>query len=466
MDIKSLGTEIDSFWDKNQRNIIDDIAKLVAIRSVKGSPAPGAPYGEASAKALEAALGMAEGLGLETGHCDHHVGWGELKGKSPQHIATITHLDIVPEGDGWDGDPLVLREKDGWIIGRGVCDNKGPSVMCLYAAKFFKDAGIPLNYSIRVLLGTDEECGMQDLDYYLARYAGPLFAFSPDSAFPVCNGEKGIYSGSFVSKKLEGIIQDFSGGIAGNVIPDKAYCVIKADISKLEKTERVTPIPMENGLVKLQATGIGGHASTPIGTVNAIGQIVEYLNKNQLCSGDEAEFLTLMQKLHSATDGSGLDIACSDDRFDPLTCIGGIISFENGCLRQQIDIRYPTAITGDKITETLKKHAQNHGGDFTDIKNSNPFYISADSPAIQALTDTYNEIMGTNEKPFTMGGGTYARHMNNAVSFGPEVMGQKTPDFVGSPHGANEGMSIESMRKAMKIFILSLARLQQVDFGL
>ena len=45
---------------------------------------------------------------------------------------------------------------------------------------------------------------------------------------------------------------------------------------------------------------------------------------------------------------------------------------------------------------------------------------TADSPAIQTLINTYNDVTGEGKKPFTMGGGTYARHFPYAVSFGPE----------------------------------------------
>ena len=51
--------------------------------------------------------------------------------------------------------------------------------------------------------------------------------------------------------------------------------------------------------------------------------------------------------------------------------------------------------------------------------SAKPFYIEADTPAIKACIDTYNEVTGENATPFTMGGGTYARHFPYAVSFGP-----------------------------------------------
>ena len=71
-----------------------------------------------------------------------------------------------------------------------------------------------------------------------------------------------------------------------------------------------------------------------------------------------------------------------------------------------------------------------------------PFYIPADSPAIQTLIRTYNEVTGESKQPFTMGGGTYARHFPFAVSFGPEHTDLPLPDFAGPMHGANEGRQL------------------------
>lgn len=41
-------------------------------------------------------------------------------------IALCSHLDVVPPGAGWITDPFALQEREGMLIGRGVCDAKGP----------------------------------------------------------------------------------------------------------------------------------------------------------------------------------------------------------------------------------------------------------------------------------------------------------------------------------------------------
>ena len=51
---------------------------------------------------------------------------------------------------------------------------------------------------------------------------------------------------------------EFEGGVAGNVVPDKASALVKADISMLSSTGRVTVEPAGNGLVRITGHGVGG----------------------------------------------------------------------------------------------------------------------------------------------------------------------------------------------------------------
>lgn len=463
MDEKQLQQKLDAFLADNRQAMIEDIGKLVAVKSVEEAPAPGAPFGPGPRKALDVALSIAQRLGFEVHDGDGYVGWFELAGERKEHIATITHVDVVPEGEGWDGSAYELRVKDGWLLGRGVADDKGPSVLCMYIAKFFKELGVPLKYGFRVLLGCSEETGMKDVPYYLEHNEQPVFCFTPDAEFPVSYGEKGHLNAVFVSAPLGGNLVDFSGGIANNVVPDRAACLVKGDAAALQSTERVS-VAEENGMVRLSAKGIGGHAAFPAGSINAIALLVDYLLQNKLCTEEENRFLQLLKTLHDHTDGSGLGIVCRDEIFDPLTIIGGIVKMEDGRLKQSMDMRYPTAITAEELEQKLGAAAQKAGGAVEVGRADKPFYIPKDSPTIQTLLSVYNEVTGSNAQPFTMGGGTYARHFANAAAFGPEEQNRTLPAFAGPMHGANEGMAVDDMLKALKIYILAVWRLQALEF--
>lgn len=453
---------VDAFIERNKQNILRDIGRLVAVPSVEGAPEPGAPFGPGPKAALEEALKIAGELGLAVRNCEGKIGWAELPGAEPdKYIATITHLDVVPTGSGWDGDPFVMREKDGWILGRGVADDKGPSVLCLYALRFLKEQGLPLRYGVRALLGANEETGMADVDYYLKNYPAPAFCFSPDAEFPVCNGEKGHYTAKLVSPVCGGAILDFTGGIAPNAVPDEASALIRADLAALPAAPGIT-LAAENGAVRVSGHGKAGHAAMPEGTVNAIGLVADYLLANGIGNGAERAYLELLHKLHAATDGSALGIAADDGRFSPLTVIGGTMRMEGGRMFQSVDSRYPTSTNGEAITAALTAAAAG-AASIEQVAAAVPFYIEPDAAPIRTLIDTYNEVTGEQAQPFTMGGGTYARHFPLAVSFGPERQGTVLPEFAGPMHGANEGAEIAPLFEALKIYILALGRLQQLE---
>ena len=456
---KNLRGNIDKFIEENYDAIFRDIARLVAINSVEGESAENAPFGPGPRKALDVGLQISRELGLEAVDCGGMIGYAQI-GSAEKYIATITHLDVVPTGDGWTADPFTMREREGWIMGRGVLDDKGPSVLCLYALKYLKEHDIPLRYAVRALLGVNEETGMKDVEYYLANYPAPEFCFSPDANFPLCNGEKGIYHGRIISNlPLENIV-DIRGGFAPNAVPDKAEAWVRADV--LESTDGVKA-EKDGDVWHLTASGIGGHASLPEGTVNAIGVLVNYILDNGIARPQEEKYLRLISLLHKATDGSGLGIAADDGLFEPLTVVGGMIYVENGRMVQTVDSRYPTNMSGEKIVAAVSALA----GDIAEVtldSNAEPFYMSLDNPAVKVCIDAYNDVTGENAKPYTIGGGTYARDFPNAVSFGPEHPERPMPDFAGPIHGVDEAASKDFLIEALKVYILALIELQKIDY--
>ena len=459
---EELRRDLDLFAEENEAAIFRDIARLVAINSVEGEPEEGAPFGPGPKAALEKGLEIAREMGLMSVNCADKIGYAQLgEGPEDRYLATITHLDVVPTGEGWSHDPFTMREREGWIIGRGVLDDKGPSVLCLYALKYLKERNIPLKYPIRALLGANEETGMGDVEYYLANYPAPLFCFSPDANFPLCNGEKGIYHGRILFRQPLNRIREIRGGIVANAIPDKAEALVEAE--HLENAERITVEQQEPGLWRVRSEGLGGHASLPEGTVNAIGVLVDYLLANGVGDENERCMLELLQKLHSDWRGRGLGVQADDGLFEPLTIIGGVIGTEDGKVFQTLDSRYPTNTSGAKIAETIGRLA----GDLAEVtldRDAAPFYMSLDNPSVQVCIEAYNAVTGENARPYTIGGGTYARDFPNAVSFGPEHPERPMPAFAGPIHGVDEAASKAFLLEALKVYILALIELEKIEY--
>src|SRR5437868_8957612 len=47
-----------------------------------------------------------------------------IRGSGSPHFGFAGHLDVVPAGEGWDGDPFEARIDDGLLVGRGANDMK------------------------------------------------------------------------------------------------------------------------------------------------------------------------------------------------------------------------------------------------------------------------------------------------------------------------------------------------------
>ena len=455
-------SDISRFAESHERDIVRDIARLVSIPSVEGPDAPDAPFGIESKRALDCALQIAEELGLDTVNCENKIGYasvGEDHGQG--YLATITHVDVVPAGDGWTEDPFTVRERDGFLLGRGVMDDKGPSILCLYALKYLRDSGLPLRYPVRALLGSNEETGMGDLEHYNANYPAPLFCFSPDADFPLIHGEKGIFHGRLISRHTPVNVLEMTGGVAPNAVPAKASALVRAEA--LQSSDAVSVEELEPGLWKLSSVGVSGHASMPEGTVNAIGRIVDYLLENGIPAEGELPYFRFLARLHAATDGSGLGLQSSADYFTPLTAVGGKISTADGVFCQTIDCRYGISTSGEAITARLQEAA----GSAAEIQvdaDAAPFYLTLDNPAIQACMESYNLVTGENAHPFTIGGGTYARHFPNAAAFGPEHPERPAPAFAGPIHGIDEAARLSDLMEALKIYIVALLRLEALDY--
>lgn len=459
---------IDKHWDQ----IVSDIDTLCQVDSVedKQQAAPGAPFGPAVREALDRALGIAERLGLATyDNCDGYMGYAELPGTSGKQVATIAHSDIVPTGEGWHFPALGATRKDGYLIGRGTMDDKGALVLSLHAAAalsmLYKQTGTPFTHSVRTLIGTNEETGMADVPYYLERHAAPDFLFTPDADFPLIYGEKGHYMATFTSAPVgtDAKLHELNCGTVSNAVPGRAYAIVSGKVEDFSAAEHLTITQEDAEHVRIFAQGIGGHASLPKTTRNAIQLLVSYLLEQVELSPVEEEFLQLAKVATAAWDGSNLGIEAADEAFGPLTCVGGVLKLQDGKLIQTVDSRYPTTMTGEKITLALNQVAERYHARLTVGADDAPYIGDPKSAPVQALWSAFNEVTGSDEPGYTIGGGTYARHFPKACAFGPNLSRANYPEWVGFEHGPDEGISEANLQQALEIYVLALHNLQSCE---
>ena len=464
-----LNDELDAYLDRNWEAMISELDRLVRIESVedRSQACEGAPYGPGPARALEEALALWASYGFEAHDCRGHVGYADWQGESPVQIGIIGHVDVVPAGQGWSFPPFRVTRRDGFLLGRGVSDDKGPMLMALHAAHFWMEKGRRFPYTLRFIIGNNEETGMHDLEYYQERFDDPALLFSPDDEFPVCYGEKGVFQGVVKSAPIEGgRILEWEAGMAVNAVPGTARAVVACRMGELGGIpDCIRAVEREDGAVELSASGVQAHASTPEEGESALAHLAGFLLHAGVLEGAELEWMELVHDVCSSFDGSGLGLACEDGDFGPLTLVGGVASLEDGRLTQTIDIRFGSGITPERLTEVLEARADLCGARFELLHCMPLFAQDKDGDLVQTLLGSYRDVTGDMQEPFTIGGATYSRHFKAGVGFGVDVHGQSRPSWVGSMHAADEGVSEEALKSAFKVYAVAIERLMDLEIG-
>lgn len=265
-DDKALLKRIDEWFEAHRQNIIEDIERLVRIPSVSKPPKEDnfdkeAPFGIECRKAMDEMLAIGREHGFHTENREYYVGTIGLQNKNYENtIGFWNHLDVVPVGEGWTRPPFEPYINDGFLIGRGVQDNKGPAIGMIYLMQCIRELGIEMKHELCLFVGCDEERGMEDIEYYTSKYKTPAISLIADSGFPVCYGEKGIIEGQFLSEnELIEPLQCVWGGSAGNMIPDRAYARLTYSKELLDKLEKLAKAADNNN--KVDTDNVSGNKS-------------------------------------------------------------------------------------------------------------------------------------------------------------------------------------------------------------
>lgn len=385
----------------------------IKIKSVKSKPSQNAPFGKGIAKMLNVALSDAQKLGFVVKNYDGYVGevlFGE--GKDEDGVAILCHLDVVPEGNKslWSVSPYGAVEKNGYLYGRGVVDDKGATALCLFALKQLKDEGFVPSKKIKLILGCDEESGWGCIDYYNKVAVMPKLGFSPDGDFPVLYAEKGIYHIKYSFKRHE-LVKSVEGGDRINVVCDKAEVKLVSGES-------------------FSFSGKSAHGSTPELGDNAIKKALSFLVERGAFDEEIFEKLFNGRLFEKVCDESG-----------KLTFSPNVIKTSGENLEVFVDVRHPVHYTKLEITKLLRKI-----GEFEEVEYKKPLYMDKEGWLVKTLNGVYEKHVGVKAEPQTTGGGTYARALEKGVAFGPVFEGGAVC------HVPDEKIKIEDLKRCYQIY--------------
>lgn len=449
---------------EKESEIVDDTIELCKIESLRDieNAAPNAPFGPKVNEALEWILNKAKQDGFTVENVDGYAGVISY-GNQSESVSMLGHLDVVPVEEGWTQDPFTPVVKDGYIIARGSGDDKGPTVAAYHALKLVKEFNLEMDRKVMLIVGTDEESSMDCMTYFKENYESqPTMGFVPDAQFPVIYGEKGMMHLEIMGQTST-VIKKMIAGQRPNIVIGKASATIDGEIKEdyfnvyLKQHNLKGQVQLTEEGVEYTIEGKSAHASTPHLGNNAAIHLFRFIGGTY----DDKLSLTLGNLLYD-TFGQGLNMYFYGTHMGELTLNTGIVNIVNGNVSVTLDVRYPHDANKDMLVSKAKHVVTTENNDLQLVLNghSEPHFVDPKSELVKSCMESYQAITGDTMTPaFTMGGGTYARVLDNHVAFGPVSPIRPLPEWVGGPHENDEGVEIRSLVEAVAIYANSLIKL-------
>ncbi|AGM98318.1 dipeptidase [Streptococcus iniae] len=434
---------------QHQEACVQAIKKIVSFPSVLNEGENGTPFGQAIQDVLEETLKMCQDIGFTT-YIDPegYYGYAEY-GEQKEVLAILCHLDVVPEGDTnlWNSAPFDCIERDGKLYGRGTQDDKGPSMMALYAVKALMDAGVAFNKRIRFIFGTDEETLWRCMNRYNAIEEQATYGFAPDSSFPLIYAEKGLLQAKLVGHGSEDL--QLEVGNAYNVVPARASYKGE-DIEDVKKA--LDHLGFEYVFKDSEVTvyGLAQHAKDAPHGINALIRLAKALVS--IHSNPTLSFLADCVD----EDGKGLNIfgPVEDEPSGSLSFNAAGLTLNKELTEIRLDIRIPVLADKEKLVQDLTAKAKAYGLCYEEFDYLAPLYVPLDSELVTTLLEVYREKTGDQSPAVSSGGATFARTMPNCVAFGAMF-----PDSIQTEHQENENIVLKDAYRAMEIYAEAIYRL-------
>lgn len=464
--------------EENKTEMIASLSRLLKIPSVVAEAEGDMPFGENVHRAFCAMMELAEAEGFETFNADNYGGHIDFSGQGEGIVGVVGHLDVVPEGTGWDFEPYGGQVMDGRICGRGAADDKGPVMACFYGMKALKDCGYMPKRTIRLILGLDEETNWHGMKHYLAQVERqPDFGFTPDGDFPAIHGEKGILVFDIVKKLansgVKGLeLSSVKGGNAANSVADFARAVVRDRAGNgYEGIKEKVAAFREERACRINCKGIGksfeitvhgvsAHGAKPEQGENAISMLMEFLGQLNFANEDTNELIDFYNsRIGYDLHGERIGCALEDEPSGKLVFNVGMAEIDKRTAQLTINIRYPVTMDDEQVYEGIMSVLDSYGLGIVKGKHQLPIYMPEDNPLIRTLMEIYRRHTGDEtSRPLVIGGGTYARAVENTVAFGARFPGE--PEVM---HQKNEWISIDNLMKMTQIYAEAIYRLSEME---
>ena len=168
-------------------------------------------------------------------------------GRGDRTLLVYNHYDVQPPDplDEWETPPFEPTERDGFLYGRGVSDNKGNLMARLQAIDAYRATMGELPLRIRVLYEGEEESGSAHLAAFVARHGERLRAdgciweagYKDAAGRPTIScGLKGI---AYVELRVRGANKDAHSSLA-TIVPNPAWRLVWALATLKNDADQIT----------------------------------------------------------------------------------------------------------------------------------------------------------------------------------------------------------------------------------
>jgi len=366
----------------------DELAEFVRIRSVSADPERADDVRAAAewlAEFVRGAGGSAEVLPTET----QPLILGDLpasNGSAPT-VLVYGHVDVQPPDplELWDSDPFSLEERDGWLYGRGVADDKGQLYLLVKAAAELSAAGeLPVN--VRVVCDAEEETGgHQIVDFLAADQRGADAAVIFDSGMT----KRGVPEFNVATRGLVYFhlvvrtgTRDLHSGVYGGAALNALHA-LNTMLDAVLARDGVLPEPLRKGIAPPTEEELAGWA--------------------ELVPGSEMLAEAGARKAYPRADEEFYVRTTAEPALDVNGIAGGSPVLQKTVLpvaaEANLSIRLAPGQDVDTIAavlEQLLREAAPDGAELelTRLSSSAPGLVPPDSPAVQHGLDAFERTFG------------------------------------------------------------------------
>ncbi|MGA9762527.1 MAG: M20/M25/M40 family metallo-hydrolase [Gaiellaceae bacterium] len=260
------------------RDLLTELAEWIAIPSVSADPARAAD--------VERAGDWLVGKIREVGGAAERIDWqgqplvvGEISASGARAAPTLLcygHFDVqaVDPLELWESEPFTLVERDGWLYGRGVADDKGQLYIVLEAVRSLaRENALPLN--VRFVCDGEEEVGGSSIAEFLMadeRGADACLIFDTAMierdvpAFTIASRGLAFFHLELVSGE-----RDLHSGVYGGAALNALHALTRTLAALLPVDGRL-PEPLMVGAIPLSAEELAAAAALPSGELSLAEQ--------------------------------------------------------------------------------------------------------------------------------------------------------------------------------------------------